>query len=113
MRSFFYEHAKWSRVTFGSDQERGPIGPLKHLIKEAKEALEAAEYLNYNEDTKESGRVILYEELADCQFLVFDAARRAGMSYSDLISECFIKLEKNKARKWNKPEKDKPVEHER
>ena len=32
--------AEWSQATFGTDAERGPIGPLKHLAKEVQEALE-------------------------------------------------------------------------
>lgn len=37
------ELSEWSQKTFGSDDERGPIGALKHLAKEAKEAAEAAD----------------------------------------------------------------------
>lgn len=88
----------WSQKTFGSDKERGPIGPLKHLRKEAKEAIAKPNDL---------------EEYADCLFLVFDATRRAGFSYDQLVEACFAKLAENKGRKWQKPTKDGPVEHVR
>ncbi len=35
------ELSKWSQETFGSDAERGPIGPLRHLKLEADEAIES------------------------------------------------------------------------
>lgn len=90
------EQAEWSQATFGLDKERGPLGALKHLEKEAKEAQEnptdASEY-------------------ADCFLLILDAARRAGFSPLELISHAQQKLEINKARKWSVPQKDMPVEH--
>ncbi|EOF5224108.1 dATP/dGTP pyrophosphohydrolase domain-containing protein [Salmonella enterica] len=54
------EHAEWSDATFG---DVGPIGPLKHL---SKEALEAA---------AEPGDL---SEWSDMQFLLWDVLRRAG-----------------------------------
>ena len=56
------EHAEWSQATFGNV---GPVGPLKHL---SKEALEAA---------AEPGDL---SEWADMQFLMWDAQRRAGIT---------------------------------
>ncbi len=53
-----HEHAKWSDSTFGCV---GPIGPLKHLSKEALEAAAAPDDLS---------------EWADMQFLLWDAQRR-------------------------------------
>jgi hypothetical protein len=32
--------AEWSQATFGPDNERGPIGPLKHLAKEVAEVMQ-------------------------------------------------------------------------
>lgn len=96
---FWDAQAEWSRATFGPDTERNHIGPLKHLAKEAVEAqVEPADPV----------------EIADCLFLVFDAARRAGITYQQLIATCEEKLEINKARKWNKPgAPGEPVEHVR
>lgn len=96
VQDFWNNQAVWSQNTFGLDTERGPIGPLKHLAKEAQEAQEKPD-----DET----------EYADCVFLVFDAARRAGMTLEKLISTCEHKLEVNKQRKWSKPTDDNPVEH--
>ena len=97
---FFWDSlADWSQATFGSDQDRGPRGPLKHLLKEAQEALDAP--------TVAARR----EEIVDCQFLVFDAARREGMTLTELFAGCMAKLVKNRQRTWGKPSGDEPVEH--
>lgn len=101
MRRFWDEQSLWSQATFGTDSERGPAGALKHLEKEAREA--KAE----NDPKKRS------VEIADCLFLVFDAARRHGMTYDDLVGTAFGKLAVNRARKWTKPTTDEPVEHDR
>jgi len=96
MRDFWNEQAVWSRKTFGSDDERGPVGPLKHLQKEIQECLD-----NPTDDM----------EYVDMVFLIFDAARRKGFTFSTLTKKCFEKLEINKQRQWNKPTSDAPVEH--
>jgi hypothetical protein len=98
IQSFWNAQADWSQATFGTDAERGPIGPLKHLEKEAREA-QAKPEDEY--------------EMADCLFLVFDAARRSGLTLEKLISTAERKLEINKARTWPKPTDDNPVEHVR
>jgi len=86
----------WSQATFGTDQERGPIGTLKHL---AKEALEAAEHPHD------------FYEYADCLILLLDASRRAGMTPRELIDLALVKMEINKTRAWPKPVNDEPTEH--
>jgi hypothetical protein len=99
IRDFCKQHAKWSQETFGLDSERGPIGALKHLAKEAQEA--------QNDPTD----IIEY---ADCLFLTIDAARRAGFSWRQLLDAAFQKLAINKTRTWPKPTKsDEPIEHVR
>jgi hypothetical protein len=98
LSGFWKAHSAWSQATFGSDSERGPIGPLKHLAKEAVEAQEKPDDL---------------EEYADCLFLTFDATRRAGFTLEQLTEACFKKLEKNKKRKWGPATKDGAVEHDR
>jgi hypothetical protein len=103
---FWDEQAVWSEKTFGSSVIRGPLGPLKHLEKEAKEAQESAGAVG--EDVYE-----LYIEIADCLFLTFDAARRAGMTLDELMDTCFKKLEINKNRKWQTPTANGAVEHVR
>ncbi len=115
---FWNEQAKWSQETFGADSKRGPKGPLKHLAKEVQEALvehaslEAA-ILMLDTRSASLSKQRLDSELVDCLFLVFDAARRSGMSYGELVQGAFEKLEINRNRKWNKPTSDEPVEHVR
>lgn len=101
MMNFWHNLNEWSKATFGERELRGPTGPLKHLEKEAKEA--------YEETDLDKQKI----EIADCLFLVFDAAWRAGMTFGDLVDACEAKLEINKASKWPKPTSDGPVEHDR
>lgn len=87
------EHAEWSDFTFG---DVGPVGPLKHL---SKEALEAAAN---PEDPL---------EWADMQFLLWDAQRRMGIS-DDFITRAMIeKLAINKSRQWPEPKDGEPRLH--
>lgn len=86
-------HAEWSKKTFGNV---GPVGPLKHL---AKEALEAA---------AEPGHL---DEWADLQFLLWDAQRNAGITDEQITAAMIAKLEVNKARKWPEPKDGEPRLH--
>lgn len=91
------DQACWSQAAFGDDSVRGPIGPLKHLKKEADEAIANPSSV---------------EEYADCFILVLDASRRAGFKVMELIAAAQRKMEKNKAREWPKcQDVDEPVEH--
>ncbi len=103
------DQAAWSQATFGSDAERGPIGALKHLAKEAREA-EIACVMNLGIG---GDRGIIAEELADCLLLILDAARRSGLTPLQLIRAAQSKMAVNKARTWPKPTSDEPVEHVR
>jgi hypothetical protein len=85
MQRFWDAQAEWSQATFGADHVRGPIGPLKHLEKEAREC-QAEPYD--------------LEEKADCLFLIFDATRRSGRSLDSLLEAAEQKLAKNKSRSW-------------
>lgn len=87
------EHAEWSQATFGNV---GPIGPLKHL---SKEALEAAAN---PEDPL---------EWADMQFLLWDAQRRMGLSDEFITRAMIEKLAINKARQWPEPKDGEPRLH--
>jgi len=99
VQQFWNAHSEWSQATFGRDGERGPLGALKHLAKEAVEA--QADLGNF-------------EEYADCLFLTFDAARRAGLTLDTLLDIAWQKLDKNKKRVWQKPTNpDEPIEHVR
>ncbi|EDS5481420.1 DUF550 domain-containing protein [Salmonella enterica subsp. enterica] len=87
------EHAEWSDSTFGNV---GPVGPLKHL---SKEALEAA---------AEPGDL---SEWADMQFLLWDAQRRAGISDGEITAAMEEKLKVNMARQWPEPKDGEPRLH--
>ncbi|MDM4369896.1 DUF550 domain-containing protein [Klebsiella oxytoca] len=87
------EHAEWSQATFGNV---GPVGPLKHL---SKEALEAAA------DPHDP------LEWADMQFLFWDAQRRMGISDEFITRAMVEKLAINKARQWPEPKNGEPRLH--
>ena len=87
------EHAEWSQATFGNV---GPIGPLKHLSKEALEA--AAEPADLS-------------EWADMQFLLWDAQRRAGITDEQITQAMVEKLAVNKQREWPEPKDGEPRLH--
>lgn len=86
-------HAEWSQATFG---DVGPVGPLKHLSKEALEAAAEPEDLS---------------EWADMQFLLWDAQRRAGISDGDITAAMEEKLKVNMARQWPEPKDGEPRQH--
>jgi len=101
------DQATWSQETFGKDpeypetptgEERGPIGALKHLEREAREA---------------QAQPLDVTEYADCLLLVLDSSRRAGFRIRDLITAAENKMVINKARRWPKTHGDVPTEHVR
>ncbi len=87
------EHAEWSQATFGNV---GPIGPLKHLSKEALEAAAEPDDLS---------------EWADMQFLLWDAQLRAGITDEQITKAMIEKLAVNKARVWPEPKDGEPRLH--
>lgn len=87
------EHAEWSQATFGNV---GPIGPLKHLSKEALEAAAEPEDLS---------------EWSDMQFLLWDAQRRAGITDEQITQAMIEKLAVNKQREWPEPKDGEPRLH--
>ncbi|EBC6679730.1 DUF550 domain-containing protein [Salmonella enterica] len=105
MRPYFYtppasereqirrEHAEWSDATFG---DVGPIGPLKHLSKEALETAAEPDDLS---------------EWADMQFLLWDAQRRAGITDEQITQAMTEKLAINKTRQWPEPKDGEPRLH--
>lgn len=87
------QHAEWSQATFGNV---GPVGPLKHLSKEALEAAEQPGDLS---------------EWADMQFLLWDAQRRAGITDDQITQAMIDKLAVNKQREWPEPKDGEPRLH--
>ena len=88
-------HAEWSGKTFG---DVGPVGPLKHLSKEALEAAADIDDLS---------------EWADMQFLLWDAQRRAGISDGEITAAMEEKLKVNMQREWPEPKDGEPRLHTR
>lgn len=86
-------HAEWSQATFGNV---GPVGPLKHLSKEALEAAAEPDDLS---------------EWADMQFLLWDAQRRAGITDEKITQAMIEKLAVNKQREWPEPKDGEPRLH--
>lgn len=95
---FWSELSDWSQATFGTDAERGPAGPLAHLSREVAEV------------QADPGNLTEY---ADLLFLVFDACRRAGFTYEQLVAGVFAKLAVNRSRAWGKPDAEGVCEHVR
>ncbi|EOD2838560.1 DUF550 domain-containing protein [Raoultella ornithinolytica] len=87
------EHAEWSQATFGNV---GPVGPLKHLSKEALEAAAEPDDLS---------------EWADMQFLLWDAQRRAGITDEQITQAMIEKLAVNKQREWPESKDGEPRLH--
>ncbi|WP_449543626.1 DUF550 domain-containing protein [Enterobacter ludwigii] len=87
------DHAKWSLSTFG---DVGPVGPLKHL---SREALEAA------------ANPCDPFEWADMQFLLWNAQMRMGISDEFITWAMVEKLAINKARQWPEPKDGEPCLH--
>nr|ELN9655334.1 DUF550 domain-containing protein [Klebsiella variicola] len=86
-------HSEWSQATFGNV---GPVGPLKHLSKEALEAADQPGDLS---------------EWANMQFLMWDAQRRAGITDEQITQAMFDKLAVNKRRSWPEPKDGEPRLH--
>ncbi|HCF8363552.1 TPA: DUF550 domain-containing protein [Klebsiella pneumoniae] len=86
-------HAEWSQATFGNV---GPVGPLKHLSKEALEAAEQPGDLS---------------EWDDMQFLLWDAQRLAGITDDQITQAMIDKLAVNKQRSWPEPKDGEPRLH--
>lgn len=105
MRKFFEAMIDWSTETFGPAKQRGPKGPLLHLRKEVEEAL--------RELRKDPTSPRYVSELADLQFLVFDAVHRSGLDYEGFKSALWAKLAVNEAREWPdwRLRGDEPIEH--
>jgi NTP pyrophosphatase (non-canonical NTP hydrolase) len=86
------DHSKWSDATFGTPEHRGPIGPLRHLEKEAAEAVDAV----MRGDAEE-----IRMELADCFLLILDAARRQRIKPMELVIAAQEKLKILKTRNYS------------
>ncbi len=91
-------HALWSEKNFGTSDESGPVGPLRHLSKEAIEASQNPSDIM---------------EFADIAFLFLDSMRRAGHTAEDLAEAMDAKQAILEKRVYRKSGVDQPVEHDR
>lgn len=96
MDALWGEHRRWSDDTFGL--KVGPVGPLKHLSKEALEAAEAPHDIT---------------EYADCLFLLWDAVHRAGFTMDQVVAAGFAKMPVLRSRTYPKVADGEPAEHDR
>ena len=104
LEAFWWAQAEWSESVFGTTEQRGPKGPLKHLVKEVEKELLPE---------LEQGKTPDIVEFADLLFLVFDSTRRAGYTFDQLRIALFYKLAVNRARTWPQTSPEEPVEHVR
>lgn len=84
---------RWSRKTFG---DRSALAPIRHLKREV---------LEMEANPKD------LEEYADGLLLILDASRRAGHSPAQLLKAAWVKLAKNRKRKWGPPNAEGFSEH--
>ena len=103
----------WSQRTFGLDSKRGPLGPLRHLEEEAREAQDEAVMVAETAGGcgSAAAKSNLRIELADCFLLLLDATRRSGLTVWDLVEEARKKQAVNEQRQWPTPTDDEPVRH--
>ena len=91
----------FSEKTFGSSEIRGPLGPLKHLKKEADEVIHNIQQGKHDPS-----------EYADLLILVLDASWRAGLNPRNLLDAAHEKMWENETRDWPPPRPgDDAVEH--
>jgi hypothetical protein len=131
LRELAIRQGEWSERVFGTTAERGPIGPLLHLIEEV-----CTELFGIDEQTwgwidhhitlglnmaKLDGRLNYGDltEHADVCLLWLDAIRRSGFTTNQVLQAAWLKQAQNEAREWpavdNSQGRDnvKPVNHVR
>ena len=101
----FNEITEWQDKTFC---EATSISKLIHLAGEKPDPNSEIAELMYDINTCNPLR---RHEWADCMFLLFGAAKKDGMTYSDITDAIQEKFEINKVRKWGKPDKNGVVNH--
>jgi hypothetical protein len=99
---FRVELTRWADETFGTVEERGPVGALRHLALEAEEAAK-----KYEAGDRDGFMV----ELADCQMIWWDAIRRARVKDPEVLAACHLKLQVVKRRAYPRPVGDDPAEN--
>ena len=87
----WFVQGPWSDKAFGPDSRKGPIGSLRHLKREAQEAIEKPDDI---------------VEYADCLLILLDATRRAGFSLGQLLWASWKKHLICRRREWPEPRYD-------
>lgn len=95
---------RWSNVVFGEEYCRGPVGAVKHIVKECQEVIDAVDQkLPLHE---------VHKELADIGLLWLDAVRRAGTNLPRMILLMSVKQKQCELRNWEQSS-DGVFEHKR
>lgn len=103
----------WSKGTFGTVEERGPVGALRHMAKEILCEILNVDEEDFNRFTKHASirPDCTKTEYADCLILLIDSCFRSDITMTELITLAQAKMEVNKLRNWPKPKPNQPVEH--
>lgn len=108
------DQSEWSQATFGTDQERGPVGAWRHLPKECEETVEAWESLLVaNPEDRPRLAAKVAEEQADQLLLFLDGNRRSGLSLLDVVKAAHRKMKVNRTRIYHRTPDSVPAEHDR
>lgn len=75
---FWKDQAIWSQATFGTDEERGPVGPLKHLALEV-----LIELLGFDRQDFEEWEGIYKPEKYTVDKMSVEAREKAKAGYTD------------------------------
>lgn len=115
--------SSWSLATFGSREERGGAGALKHMVKEIATELfgfpnkwyerTSLESFVKNARPTEANQMTDVSEYADLLILLIDSAQRQGFTAYQLIEAAQIKMGVNRARNYPRPVGDAISEHDR
>ena len=97
--------ASWQNKTFGDSKDR-PLSIFIHLKKEIQEL--GSEIRHRRNSIFIDGK--LESELADCFILLVGLAEAFGINLEKAV---LSKMEVNKRRKWQKPDNEGVIEHER
>ncbi len=104
LQKLINEIGQWSESTFS---HQNSISKLHHLQKEVAELIHAIEQAP-SESVKNND---VNHEFADCFILLLDAARKEGLSATNILNAIVEKMEINKSRKWGKPDENGVMEH--
>jgi NTP pyrophosphatase (non-canonical NTP hydrolase) len=107
--------AKWSNETFTDSKSNYRLVALvSHLLEEAKEVrYEINKYTEHNfaPDEKIMQKSAILSQCADCEILIMDLLAKLGFSTDDLLKAILHKMEVNKTRQWEGPNKDGLYHH--